>query len=340
MPKILITGAAGYIGSHCLIDLLEQGYDIISLDSHVRANGQLIEAAQTLSGKTWPHYQIDLCNADALGELFAKYTDIESVIHFAALKSVPESVAKPLAYYRNNIMGLHNLLEAMQAADVRQLIFSSSCSVYGATKQLPVDEQTPWEAPESPYAHTKQIGERMILDFARSWPAFRACLLRYFNPAGAHPSGRMGEIAQEGAYNVVPILLECHLGLRPQFQVFGSDYATRDGSCLRDYIHIMDLASAHRASLEYLPQLGSQKQVDVFNIGTGAGQTVLEILAAFSKAVGKELPYSLGPRRAGDVPAIYAKCQKAQERLAWQALYSLDEIMQSAWAWEQYRRNK
>ena len=336
MPKILVTGGAGYIGSHTVLHLLSEGFEVVSVDSHVRADERLLQGVRQVIGRDWPHYVGDLCEAGLAANIFKEHPDIEGVVHFAALKSVPESVAEPLRYYHNNVMSLYQVLQAVREADIPYFIFSSSCSVYGAEAELPVCESSPLGRAESPYAYTKQIGERLCEDLAKAWPDWRCCLLRYFNPAGAHPSGLLGEIPQAGAYNVLPILMEAHLGLRPQFQVHGSDYETRDGTCIRDYIHVMDLAAAHTQALRYLMQAPQERPaLSLFNLGSGQAQTVLELIQAFSEAVGQPLPYSLGPRRAGDVPAIYADTQRAKTLLGWEAQHSLAEIMQTAWRWEQ-----
>lgn len=332
MAKILVTGGCGYIGSHTLIDLLENGFEVVALDSNVRSDVRMLDAVEQITGKTVARVQVDLCDKEALQAVFEHHT-IEGIIHFAAYKSVPESVANPLMYYHNNLTGLLNLLECMETHQLSNLIFSSSCSVYGNTSASPVVETTPMEEAQSPYARTKQMCEHILQDFAKANPKSNSILLRYFNPGGAHPSGQLGEIPQEGAYNVIPILMEALEGKRAVFTVTGDDHPTPDGSCVRDYIHVMDVAHAHTKALQYLLAQQQEQNCEVFNIGLGQGVSVLELIMAFNKATGQELSYKIGPRRAGDVSAIYADAQKANKRLKWQPQYSIDEILESSWLW-------
>ncbi|MCH2043715.1 MAG: UDP-glucose 4-epimerase GalE [Saprospiraceae bacterium] len=339
MSKILVTGACGYIGSHTLVDLIENGYDVISVDSNIRSKPNILEGVKKITGKIVPHYAIDLCDLEATKSIFEANQDIQGIIHFAALKSVPESVAKPLLYYRNNLNSLANILECIDLYKIPSFIFSSSCSVYGNTTALPVVETTPFEQAQCPYAHTKQVGEEMVRAFLQNHPNSNSILLRYFNPAGAHPSAHIGEIPQAGAYNVVPIIFECALRIRPPFKVTGSDYNTRDGSCVRDYVHVMDVANAHTRALQYLEHKGNEENCEVFNVGIGDGVTVLELIQAFERVTKEKLDYSIGKRRAGDVPAIYADYTKAANLLGWQPKYSIDDIIQTAWAWELKRRS-
>ncbi len=333
MPKIIVTGGCGYIGSHSIVDLLENGFEVLSIDSNIRSSQQVLERVQRITGKTVKNYPIDLCHLEALREVFAQHADAVGLIHFAALKSVPESVKKPLWYYNNNLGGLLNTLACFAEFCLQAFIFSSSCSVYGNSKELPVTEATPLGQAESPYAAGKQMGERVITDFIRANPSCKAILLRYFNPGGAHPSGLLGEIPQAGAYNVVPILMETMQGKRSEFTVLGDDYDTRDGTCIRDYIHIMDLADAHTRALNYLLEGHNEAACEIFNVGIGQGVTVLEAIRATEKAVGKPLPFCIGPRRAGDVAAIYANYDRAARLLGWQPRYTIDDIMASAWRW-------
>lgn len=338
MAKIIITGGCGFIGSHTIVDLLQNGFEVISIDSNIRSSERVLDSVADICGIRVKNYAIDLCDLDKLRPVFEAHTDAEGLIHFAALKSVPESVANPLWYYQNNIGGLLNTLQCVAEVKLPNFIFSSSCAVYGNATQLPVTESTPLGTAESPYAAGKQMAERMIQDFIVAHPQLRAVLLRYFNPGGAHPSGLLGEFPQAGAYNVVPILMETMLGLRPEFTVFGADYDTRDGTCVRDYIHVMDLADAHTKCLQYLLAGRNEAACEIFNVGIGEGVTVLEAIHATEKAVGKALPYTIGPRRAGDVIAIYANYARAAQRLGWQPKYSIEDIMASAWAWEQKKR--
>lgn len=339
MAKILVTGACGYIGSHTLVDLIQNGYHVVSIDSNIRSNADVLDGVKAITGSTIPHYAVDLCDLEATQQVFEKHQDIEGIIHFAALKSVPESVAKPLLYYQNNLNSLANILSCVAKYQINSFIFSSSCSVYGNTRALPVVETTPFEEAQCPYAHTKQIGEEMVKAFLKNYPHLSAVLLRYFNPAGAHPSAYIGEIPQAGAYNVVPIIFECALRIRPPFQVTGNDYNTRDGSCVRDYVHVMDVASAHTKCLQYLERGNNETHCEVFNVGIGSGVTVLELIQAFETATQQKLDYSIGKRRTGDVPAIYANYDKAAALLNWQPRYSILDILSTAWAWELKRRS-
>lgn len=335
MAKILVTGGCGYIGSHTIVDLLNNGFEVVCVDSLVRADERILDGVEAITGKRVRNYQVDLCDLEALQAVFKEEKDIEGVVHFAALKSVPESVVQPLRYFHNNINSLLNVLQCMREQQISHFIFSSSCSVYGNADELPVTEDTPWKAAESPYARTKQMGEWIVRDFSQTHSHIRSILLRYFNPAGAHPSAKIGEVPQKGATNLVPIIVEVAQGRRQQLTVFGSDYDTRDGSCVRDYIHVMDLAYAHTASLKYLMAESNQHSCEVFNIGIGEGVTVLEAINAFEKITGQPLNYSLGERRAGDVEAIYANYERAAKYLGWKPQRDVEAIMQSAWNWAQ-----
>lgn len=334
MSKILVTGGCGYIGSHTIVDLLQNGFDVISADNFVRSTAQTLAGIKAITGIDVPNYNVDLCDAAATAQIFAENPDIMGVIHFAALKSVPESVAQPLVYYQNNLNTLVNVLHNVKQYKIPYFIFSSSCSVYGNVAELPVVETTPLGKAESPYARTKQMGEQIVQDLIASNPHTRAILLRYFNPAGAHPSIELGEIPQAGSYNMVPILTETAIGIRQQFTVMGSDYPTRDGSCIRDYIHIIDLADAHTKCLQYLQANSNEQACEVFNVGIGQGVTVLEAIHAFERASGKPLNYAVGGRRAGDIAAIYADYTRAAQRLGWQPRYTVDDIMHTAWQWQ------
>ena len=335
MPKILVTGGCGYIGSHTIIDLIENNFDVISVDSNVRSDVRILNAVKKITGRTVPNYAVDIAQLDALRAVFEQEKDIAGIIHFAAFKSVPESVQQPLKYYNNNIKGLLNILECLQEYNIPNLIFSSSCSVYGNTTALPVKESTPMGKAESPYAMTKQMCEQIIRDFSVAQPQIKSILLRYFNPGGAHPSSLIGEIPQQGAYNVIPILIDALTGVRDQFVVTGQDHPTRDGSCIRDYIHVMDVGNAHTKSLQYLLQNKNTSNCEAFNVGIGLGVSVLELIAAFDKATGQKLNYRIGERRAGDVSAIYADYTKARELLGWSPKYDVDDILSTTWKWYQ-----
>ena len=337
MAKILVTGGCGYIGSHTLVDLLDHGYTPVSVDNLSNSRETVLQGVQEITGKTVQNYPLDLCNPESLSRIFSEHPDIEGVIHFAALKAVGESVEQPLRYYRNNLLGLLNLLEGMSVAGVRNLIFSSSCSVYGNARELPVTENTPRQEAESPYARTKQMGEDILSDYTHALPDFYAVLLRYFNPAGAHESARIGEDPRNQASNLVPVITETAAGKRPGMTVFGNDYPTRDGSCIRDYIHVMDLAHAHTKALEYLLAHRNQDPCEIFNLGIGEGVTVLEAIHAFEEVAQTQLNYIIGPRRSGDVVAIYANPDKAARVLGWTPKRNIRDIMQTAWEWEKKR---
>jgi UDP-glucose 4-epimerase len=338
MPKIVVTGGCGYIGSHTVIDLINNGYDVISIDNFIRSKTIVLDLIKKVTGKIITNHSIDLCDLTELRKVFNLIGPVDGIIHFAALKSVPESVAQPLLYYNNNLSSVVNILKILEEFNIPSLIFSSSCSVYGNTKELPVSESTALGTAESPYAATKQIGERIIEDFIKTKSDKNAILLRYFNPGGAHPSGLIGEIPQQSPTNLIPILMESIQGIRDNFTVHGNDYNTRDGSCIRDYIHIMDLANAHTKCVKYLIEYQNDQKLDVFNVGIGQGVSVFEAINAVEKASGKKVPYILGPRREGDIEAIYANYDKAAKKLNWNPKYNIEDIMSSAWAWEQERK--
>jgi len=337
MPKVIVSGGCGYIGSHSAVDLIANGFEVISIDSFIRSQPEILKHIQNVSGKSFINYDVDICDKSLLNKVFAAHSDAIGIIHFAALKSVPESVSDPLLYYQNNIGGLCNLLECMAEHKIPNIIFSSSCSVYGNVKSLPVSEETIMGKAESPYAATKQMGERIIEDFIRSEKGKNAILLRYFNPGGAHRSGLLGEMPQKNISNLIPILMNAVTNSTVDFFVHGDDYPTRDGTCIRDYIHIMDLADAHTRSLRYLFEGKNKQSCEVFNVGIGEGVTVMEAIKATELATGLKVPYKIGPRRDGDVVAIYADYSKASALLGWQPRYSINDIMSSAWKWEQYR---
>jgi len=337
MPTILVTGGCGYIGSHTIVDLIDNGFDVVSVDNLVNSSEDILEGVFAITGKRVVNYRVDLCDYAATLRIFEQHPGIAGVIHFAALKSVGESVQQPLRYFHNNLNSLLSIISAMEKSGVPHLIFSSSCSVYGNAKELPVTEATPIEEAESPYARTKQMGEAVIRDYCRTYPGYNAVILRYFNPAGAHPSALIGEAPSNPASNLVPVITETAIGKRPTMEVFGDDYPTRDGSCVRDYIHIMDLANAHTKALQYLLENRQQGNCEIYNLGIGQGVTVLEAIQAFERVSGQKLNYRIGPRRPGDVIAIYANNDLAAQRLGWSPQYDIDDIMRSAWAWEGVR---
>lgn len=342
--KILVTGGCGYIGSHTVVDLLDNGFEVVIIDNHLRSKEITTKRIASITGQMVKNYVVDLCDEEATRKVFEAEPGISGIIHFAALKSVPESVDKPLLYYRNNLNSLINLLQLSVEFGVRNFVFSSSCSVYGNAKQLPVTEDTPMEAAESPYAATKQMGEKIISDFAAKFP-LRAILLRYFNPVGAHESGKLGEDTTDVVTAVVPRITGTAIGKFNLFTVFGSDYDTRDGSCVRDYIHVMDIANAHTKALEKLYGLTendpyADKHPVIYNLGTGNGVTVKEAIESFERVSGEKLNWSAGPRRAGDVVAIYANNNKACTELSWVIKRDLDTMMRTAWSWEKFLAGK
>lgn len=337
MSKILVTGGCGYIGSHTLVDLIDNGFDVISIDNLINSSADILEGVKAITGKTVQNYPVDLCDKAATQTVFRAHPDIAGVIHFAALKYVGESVEKPLLYFRNNLDSLLNVLECMVEFGVENIIFSSSCSVYGNATELPVTESTPFQTAESPYARTKQMGEQILEDVCFQEKGLNAVILRYFNPGGAHESTLIGEAAT-AATNLVPVITETAAGKRASMTVFGSDYPTRDGSCVRDYIHVMDLANAHTKAIEYLLAERQEKNCEVYNLGIGEGVTVLEAIHAFEAVSGVKLNYQIGPRRAGDVVAIYANNNLATSRLGWSAKRGITDIMRTAWAWQQKRK--
>ncbi len=334
MKKILVTGGCGFIGSHTVVDLIENGYDVISADNNSRSSARILEGVEKITGKKVKNYKVDLCNYDDTFAIFQENEDIAGIIHFAAFKAVGESVAEPLLYFENNIVSLINLLKCVQEFKVPYFVFSSSCTVYGNPDTIPVTEKTPPKPAESPYGYTKQMGEQIINEFSKAQDV-QCVLLRYFNPVGAHPSTQIGELPIGKPANLVPAITQTAIGKIPQMMVHGTDYPTRDGSCIRDYIHVCDIAHAHTLALQYLIDEKSKKKCEVFNLGSGTGVTVLEAIHAFEKVSGTKLNYVLGPRRPGDVVAIYANNEYARNELGWSINYSLDDMMLTAWKWEQ-----
>jgi UDP-glucose 4-epimerase len=334
MSKVLVTGGCGYIGAHTIVDLLENNFQVVSVDNLSRGTTKYLEGIKKITGKDVKNYVIDLCELERTREIFKSNPDVRSIIHFAAFKTVPESVGQPLLYFHNNLGSLINLLKCVEEFKIPYFVFSSSCSVYGNPPSLPVTEETPMADPESPYARTKQMGEAIIRDFSRAIPATKFISLRYFNPVGAHESANIGEHAVDKPENLVPIITQTAIGKREKMFVHGSDYNTRDGSCIRDYIHVMDIAHAHTLALEYLVEGKNQSSNEVFNLGTGEGVTVLEAIKAFEKVSGVKLNYELGPRRKGDVESIYANNAKARQLLGWVPSRNIDDMMSTAWKWE------
>jgi UDP-glucose 4-epimerase len=334
MKKILVTGGCGYIGSHTIVDLIEKGFEVISVDNNSRSNPRILEGVEKITGKKIKNYKVDLCNFDDSFAIFQENVDISGIIHFAAYKAVGESVEHPLVYFENNLLSLINLLKCVQEFQIPFFVFSSSCTVYGNPDEIPVTEATSPKAAASPYGYTKQMGEQIINEFSKT-ASTKCILLRYFNPVGAHPSALIGELPIGNPANLVPAITQTAIGKLPQMQVHGSDYPTRDGSCIRDYVHVCDIARAHTLALEYLINKKALNKCEVFNLGTGNGVSVLEAIKAFEKVSGLKLNYNIGPRRPGDVVAIYANNDLAKKQLGWSAHYSLEEMMATAWKWEQ-----
>ena len=322
-----------------MVDLIDKGHEPVSVDNLVNSSSKPLQGIYEITGQLVENHPIDLRNLQALEHVFSS-NDFDAIIHFAALKSVGDSVNQPLLYYENNLLGMINLLSCQQSFDVPHFIFSSSCSVYGNASSLPVTEHSPIQEAESPYARSKQFCEGILLDLAKKDSQSNYIILRYFNPAGAHPSIKIGEASKTTASNLVPVVTETAIGKREQLSVFGSDYPTRDGTCIRDYIYIMDLADAHTRALEYVIANRNQDNVDIFNLGSGRGSTVLEVIQAFEKTSGHTLNYQLCDRRPGDVVAVYADYTKANELLGWEPQNGIEEIMRTAWRWEQVRNDQ
>jgi len=338
MARVLVTGGCGYIGSHTLVELIAAGHEPVSIDDNSRSSESILESVERITGRRVRNHRVDLRNAPLTDACFAEHRDAIAVIQFAAYKTVPESVARPLLYYDNNINSLLNVLASADKYRIPFFIFSSSCAVYGNSKELPVTEDTPFGEPECPYARTKQMGEQIIKDFSRvSQTGFIS--LRYFNPVGAHPSGKIGEVPYGEPDNLVPRITRTAIGRLPELVVHGNDYDTRDGTCIRDYIHVSDIASAHVLAIDYLRRTGDRRQEtgrnEVFNLGSGTGTTVLEAIRAFEGSAGRKLSYRIGPRRAGDAAAVFSDNRKAEAVLGWRPERGIEEMMMTAWRWEQ-----
>ncbi len=339
MNKILVTGGCGYIGSHTIVDLVQNGFEVICADNNSRSNEAILSGVEKIINKKVKNYKVDLCNYDDTYAIFQENTDIKGIIHFAAYKSVGESVEKPLMYFENNLNSLINILKCAEEFNVPHFVFSSSCTVYGNPDEMIVTEETPQKPAESPYGATKQMGEQIVSETVKS-NSLNAILLRYFNPVGAHPSINIGELPIGKPANLVPAITQTAIGKLPTMQVFGTDYNTKDGSCVRDYIHVCDIAHAHILALNYLIDKKNTTSCEIFNLGTGNGYTVLEVIAAFEKISGLKLNYQTGPRRSGDVIAIYANNNKAKSHLGWQPQYNLNDMMDTAWKWELKLKNE
>ena len=332
---ILVTGGTGFIGSHTTVELINAGYKVVIVDNLSNSNANVVDGIEEITGVRPAFEQVDCCDYAAMESVFNKYSDIEGIIHFAASKAVGESVEKPLLYYRNNLTSLINLLELMPKHDVKGIIFSSSCTVYGQPdpENLPVTEDAPIKPAESPYGNTKQVNEEIIRDYINSGASIKAILLRYFNPIGSHPSAIIGELPNGVPMNLIPYVTQTAMGIREQLKVFGNDYNTPDGTCIRDYIYVVDLAKAHVKAMERVLDTDSDK-LEVFNVGTGRGVSTKEIVDAFEKATGVKVNWTYAPRRAGDIEKVWADPKKANEVLGWKADTSLEDTLKSAWNWQ------
>lgn len=335
MKKIIVTGGCGYIGSQTIIELFRNtSYDVVSIDNLVNSTESSLARIESITGKKVINYKVDLCDLEATKEVFKLNTDVVGVIHFAALKSVSDSVTNPIGYYNNNIQSLLNVIECCKEFNISNFIFSSSCSVYGNVTSLPVIEETPMSEVVSPYAHTKLLAEQMIKFIAEQDLKTNFILLRYFNPVGGDTSGMNGEDPSNPPSNLVPVITQTASGIRDQMVVFGDDYATRDGSCIRDYIHVIDIADAHIKAMDQLIAKRNKSNYEIYNLGTGNGVSVLEAIQAFEEVTGIKLNYTIVPRRPGDVEAIYSNSKKAKEKLNWIPKYDIKDMMKTAWEWQ------
>ncbi len=340
---ILVTGGAGYIGSHTIIELLKTtDFNVVSVDNFSNSSAKTFERIEKITGRKVINYQVDLCNKTDAEKIFETEKNIAGIIHFAAYKSVPESVSNPQKYYYNNINSLLNILDCCLKYNINNFIFSSSCSVYGNISRLPVKEDTPFGKAESPYAFTKQAGEEIMKDYSIAFPKLQSIALRYFNPVGAHTSGLIGEAPINKPSNLIPVITQTAIGKNKEVTVFGSDYTTRDGTCIRDYIHVTDIGTAHIKAMQYLLENKNQSSFSIFNLGSGTGVSVLEAINTFEKISGQKLNYIIGDKRPGDVEAIYSDTLKSESELGWVPKFNLDEMMESAWKWEleQVKENK
>ncbi|EAR02276.1 UDP-glucose 4-epimerase GalE [Maribacter sp. HTCC2170] len=337
--KILVTGGLGFIGSHTVVELQNEGFEVVIIDDCSNSSEKVLEGIVSITGKQPLFEKLDLKEKSKIEDFFKRHHDIEGVIHFAASKAVGESVEKPLLYYENNIGTLVYLLKELSKKNKSSFIFSSSCTVYGQADTMPITEVAPVKEAESPYGNTKQMGEEIIRDTCKVTPTLNAIALRYFNPMGAHPSSEIGELPIGVPQNLVPFITQTGAGLREELSVFGDDYPTQDGTCVRDYIYVVDLAKAHVIALQRLLAGKNKNNYEVFNVGTGKGSTVLEVIKSFEKVSGKKLNYKIVDRRPGDITSAYADTTYANEELGWKSKYTLDEAMKSAWDWEQKIRS-
>ena len=337
---ILVTGGTGFIGSHTTVELQQAGYEVVIVDNLSNSKIEVLDGIEKITGKRPAFEQVDLRDLEATEAVFRKYPDIQGIIHFAASKAVGESVEKPLLYYRNNIVSLINLLELMPKYQVKGIIFSSSCTVYGqpSEENLPVTEKAPIQKALSPYGNTKQINEEIIQDYIHSGAPIKSVILRYFNPIGAHPTAFIGELPNGVPMNLIPIVTQTAMGIRQKLKVFGNDYNTPDGTCIRDYIYVVDLAKAHVKAMARVLDQTDTDAVEVFNIGTGRGLSTLEVVQGFEKATGVKLPWEFAPRREGDIEQVWGDVTKANKVLGWKAETPVDQVLASAWHWQQKLR--
>lgn len=332
--RILVTGGTGYIGSHTVVELQQAGYPVVIIDDLSNSDKAVLDGIERITGIRPDFVEADCTDLEALKNLFATYPDIRGIINFAASKAVGESMSKPILYYRNNLNTLMNLLDLMGPNGVKGIVFSSSCTVYGEPDVNPVTEQSPIKKATSPYGNTKQISEGIITDVINAGAPFKSIILRYFNPVGAHPSAEIGELPNGVPQNLIPFLTQTAIGIRPMLSVFGNDYNTPDGSCIRDYIDVVDLAKAHVIAVERMLQDKSEEKIEIFNLGTGNGLSVLELIAAFERATGVKVPHQIVGRRAGDIEKVWANPAHANNVLGWVAATPIDDTMRSAWAWQ------
>lgn len=338
--KILVTGGTGYIGSHTVVELQNSGYEVVVVDNLSNSTADSIDGIANITGKRPIFEKLDCNDLEGLRKLFKAHSDIKGIIHFAASKAVGESVQKPLLYYRNNLVSLMNLLELMPEFNIPNIVFSSSCTVYGEPDKNPIDESAPIKPAESPYGNSKQINEEIIQDVVRSGSPIKSIILRYFNPVGAHPTAELGELPNGVPQNLVPFITQTAMGIREQLSVFGDDYNTPDGSCIRDFINVVDLAKAHVVALDRMIGGKSLKDVEIFNLGTGNGVSVLELIKVFEKVSGQKLNYKIVDRRVGDIEKIWAEPSHANNVLGWTAKENIEDTMASAWKWQLKLREK